>query len=120
MLNGNVNIDTISLIIDILGFASAIIIFIITSKQDRKAVEEQTRRETVRATLTDFAELRRNHVAFQKEIVAENITDEERNYLIKEYLGDLERFATGYNLGAYDLGIINKMSGGLLVMQYSK
>ncbi len=48
------------------------------------------------------------------------LTDIERQIAIREYLGDLERFAVGCNLNAYDISIVNKMSGGSLVSNYNK
>lgn len=109
------NPDTISLILNLLAFLATIIIFVITSVDTKKATEEQTRRECVRATLTEFANIRRTHQGFQQ-----NMTPENRVDVLKSYLSDLERFAVGCNLNAYAIDVVNSMSGGMLVNQYKK
>lgn len=108
------NIDSVSLIIDILGFVTTIIIFALTAVSTRKATEEQTRRECVRATLTEFAGIRRSHQGFENLLTPEN-----RVSVLRGYLSDLERFAVGCNLKAYTVDVVNSMSGGMLVNQYN-
>ncbi len=96
------------IIIDILGFISAIVIFILTSKEENKTVREQTERERIRATLNEFAAIRRMNQDFSG--------GDART--VKNYLSELERFAVGCNMGAYDINVVNRMSGGQLVRQY--
>ena len=110
-----ISIDIISLVVDILGFIATILIFAITTISARKATEDQTRRECVRATLTEFAGIRRTHQGFTGKLDSDNRTD-----ILKGYLSDLERFAVGCNHKAYTVDIVNSMSGGMLVNQYNK
>ena len=109
------SIDIISIVTDLMGFIATIIIFVLTSIDSRKATEEQTRRESIRATLTDFATIRRAHQGFEKDLTSENRVDKLRNYL-----NDLERFATGCNLKAYSIEVVYTMSGGTVINQYKK
>lgn len=111
---------SIDAIIELLGLFVAIVTFIITSRGERKATEEQTKRESIRATLTDFGDLRREHQDFSSLIVMPDKTETEKDELIKAYLADLERFAVGCNHNAYDVQTVNEMSGGMLVSQYRK
>ena len=108
-------IALINLGVDILGFIAAIVTFVISSKGDKKATEDQTRRECVRATLTEFASIRRVHQNFANELAVYD-----RNEILKAYLSDLERFAVGCNAQAYAVDIVNEMSGGMLVGQYKR
>jgi hypothetical protein len=103
----------VSLAVDIFGFVSAIVIFIITSRSDVKVVKDQVRRESVRAILTEFANIRRTHHHFERDMTSENRVD-----VLKGYLSDLERFAVGCNLKAYAVDVVNSISGGILVNQY--
>ena len=107
--------ERIDLIVNILSVAVAVVVFFITSAQAKRATVEQTEQENVRATLTDFANLRREHQGF--DVICEE-HPERRTEVLKAYLGDLERFAVGCNRGAYDLSVVNEMSGGILVGQY--
>lgn len=109
------NLDIIGLIVNLLGFFTTILIFVITSVGTKKATEEQTRRECVRATLTEFANIRRVNQNFER-----NIDPEKRVKVLKDYLSDLERFAVGCNMKAYAIDVVNSMSGGALVNQYKK
>lgn len=108
-------IDIINLIVSILGFIATIYIFIRTSRDTRRATEEQTRRECIRATLTEFASLRRAYQQLENELTADN-----REAKLKSYLSDMERFAVGCTHKAYDVDIVNDMSGGMLINQYQK
>lgn len=110
-----IDIDILGLIVDISGFVATIVIFVVTLLDGIKATKEQTRRECVRATLSDFATIRRTHQDF-----ALHLTEENRNIVLKDYLADLERFAVGCNVDAYALDIVNSMSGGMLVTHYKK
>ena len=69
----------------------------------------------MRATLTDFGTLRREHQDFEAELREH---PERRKDILKGYLADLERFAVGCNRGAYDLEVVSSMSGGMLIRQY--
>lgn len=111
------NMDFANLIVAILSLAVAVIVFVVTSAQQKKATEEQTKQENIRATLTDFAALRREHENFERLLQAH---PDKRTELTKPYLADLERFAVGCNRGAYDLEVVNSMSGGMLVRQYRR
>lgn len=111
------DMDFANLIVAILSLAVAVIVFVITSAQTKKATEEQTKQENIRATLTDFAALRREHENFERLLQAH---PDKRTELIKPYIADLERFAVGCNRGAYDLEVVNSMSGGMLVRQYRR
>jgi len=70
------------------------------------------------ATLSEFAELRRAHADFKN--LWDKAEGEEKDDLTRAYLTDIERFAVGLNLNAYDIGVLNKMSGGLLVRQWQR
>ena len=119
-MNGNIMIfgDYLEAIIELISLVFAVIIFVVTSRAERKATEDQTNKETTRATLKDFSELRRNHN--YSLIKLNTFTNEEKNAVIRAYLTDLERFAVGCNMGAYDINVINRMSGGVLVSNYRK
>ena len=106
----------LGIIVDIVSLGVAMYIFVVTSRLEREATEEQTHRECVRATLSELAELRRAHPNFKSSL--EKADDKERIDLIRAYVSDLERFAVGCNAKAYDIEIVNKMSGGLLLKQY--
>lgn len=118
----------IGLLIDLSGFLLAIFTLWLTSRSERKATEDQTRKERVRATLTEFGALRNNHQGFNRRILELNKHDAplpeklqaERRELIRDYLSDLERFSVGCNMGAYDLDVVNRMSGGQLVGHYKR
>lgn len=110
-----IDLNLIGIIIDILGFVATIVIFVITSIDTRKATEDQTRRECVRATLTEFATIRRTHQNFQS-----RLDSDDRDEVLRSYLSDLERFAVGCNMDAYALDVVNSMSGGMLISQYQK
>ena len=105
-------------ILEFVGLVIAIGTFIISAKMDRDATEEQTYRETLRATLQDFAELRRMHQAFPRNM--EELAEGEKDAAIRKYLADLERFAVGCNMNAYDIRVVSRMSGGALINQYRK
>ena len=107
--------DFANFVVAILSLIVAVVVFVVTSIQAKRATEEQTKQENVRATLTDFATLRREHEDFMEEI-EEN--PEKRDEILKSYVADLERFAVGCNRGAYDLEVVSSMSGGMLVRQY--
>lgn len=113
-------IDWVGIIVDIVSLFVAILTFIITSRGDRKATEEQTKRESVRATLTDFAELRRSHQDFPNKMNNMDLSETDKDEAIKSYLADLERFAVGCSKKAYDINVVNDMSGGMLIAQYRK
>ena len=57
--------DTVNLIVSIASFALAIFVFIWTANDAKKATIAQTKEQNTRATLTDFAELRREHQDFE-------------------------------------------------------
>ncbi len=105
-------------IIGIVGVVVAVFVFIATSKSEKRAIEEQTHRESVRATLSELSELRRVHSSFKKSF-DEKEEEEDRNELIRDYLTDVERFAVGCNSNAYDAETMNKMCGGLILNQYA-
>ena len=107
--------DLLNLIVAIASLAVAVFVFIWTARDQKKATIEQTKEQNIRATLTDFAELRREHQGFEEELRAE---PERRTEILKGYLADLERFAVGLNRGAYDLEVVSSMSGGMLIRQY--
>ncbi|MDO5117528.1 MAG: hypothetical protein Q4D34_03485, partial [Eggerthellaceae bacterium] len=111
------NMDFANFVVAFLSLAVAVIVFVVTSAQTKKATEEQTKQENIRATLTDFAALRREHENFERLLQAH---PDKRTELIKPYIADLERFAVGCNRGAYDLEVVNSMSGGMLVRQYRR
>lgn len=78
--------------------------------------EENVKHDRIRATVSDFPQLRKNN----QELVL-NISDldeREKELCLKCYLGQMEHFAVGINSGAYDLKTVNRMSGGMLVNQY--
>lgn len=107
-------IDIVSLAVAVISLVVAIIVFMIESRSNRRATLEQTRIENIRATLTDFQMVRRTHPVKRL-----RTTDgEERDNLIREYLTDLERFATGVNMDAYDIETVNRMSGGALIFEF--
>ena len=108
----------ISLSIEIASLIVALLVFILTSRSEKKATEEQTHRECVRATLRDFAELRRSNSGFPQNL--HSAAPDERGGIIKTYLADLERFAVGCNMNAYSLEVVSKMSGGMLLNHYKK
>lgn len=115
MFSGVTPFEWLSLIVSVISVVFAMIVFLINGIQAKHATEEQTHIDTVRATLTDFSILRRNHQDFVIKIKA---NPENREEYEKAYIGDLERFATGYNMGAYDLEVVNRMSGGMIINQY--
>jgi len=110
----------INLIISILSLAVAIIVFVITELENRKATIEQTKQENIRATLTDFSSLRRDHQDFESRMADVGDDATKRRLIIRDYLADLERFAVGINRNAYDLEVVSSMSGGMLIRQYRK
>ncbi len=110
------SIAILGIFLEIMGIIVAMYIYVYETRNDRKAAEEQTYRENVRATLSELAELRRAHPNFKDNL--EKLNDAEKKKYIRAYLTDLERFAVGCNTGAYDIEIVNKMSGGLLISQY--
>ena len=81
-----------------------------------KANVEQTR---VQATMAAFPQLRRENSELVLEI--EDLQDRrDRELLLKNYMAQMERFAVGINCGAYDIAIVDKMSGGMLIGQYKR
>ncbi len=75
--------------------------------------------ERKRATLADFPQLRERTQALLEEV--EKLEEgEEKDARMKSYMQLLERFAVGVNTGAYDIRIINRMSGGMLINQFEK
>ena len=109
--------DLISLIVSIASFALAILVFIISERENKEATEKQTHEENVRATLTDFSNLRRPYQEIRTKIEASD--EKGKRTVIKNYIRELERFAVGCNIGAYDLEVVNKMSGGTLLSDYN-
>lgn len=80
--------------------------------------EENVKHDRIRATVSDFPQLRKNN----QELVL-NISDldeREKELCLKCYLSQMEHFAVGINSGAYDLETVNRMSGGMLVNQYKR
>ncbi len=75
--------------------------------------------ERKRATLSDFPQLRERTQALLED--AEKMDEgEAKDNKMKSYMQLLERFAVGVNTGAYDIRIINRMSGGMLINQYER
>ena len=110
----------INLIVSILSLAVAVVVFVITELESRKATIEQTKQENIRATLTDFSALRREHQNFDQEMRDAVDDVDKRRATMRDYLADLERFSVGINRDAYDLEVVSSMSGGMLVRQYRK
>ena len=109
------SIDTI---IGLVSLAVAVLVFVITELENKKATQEQTRVQNVRATLTDFSNLRHYYQSDMAQLATK--PEDEQYLVIRDYLRDLERFAVGCNMDAYDLGVVNNMSGGTLVNHYRK
>lgn len=105
-------------IIELISLGFAVVVFVLSSLAERRTTRDQTRKETIRATLTDFTQLKRDNKAFTENVASLDI--EKKRLAVKYYLTDLERFAVGCNLGAYDLEVVNKMSGGNLVSLYRR
>lgn len=109
------SIDTI---ISLISLAVAVLVFVYTELENKKATQEQTRVQNVRATLTDFSNLRHH---YQSEMAELDSKSAEEQYLtVRDYLRELERFAVGCNMDAYDLSVVSNMSGGTLVNHYRK
>ena len=107
--------ETVNLIVGIASLAVAVFVFVWTARDQKKATIAQTKEQNIRATLTDFGNLRREHQDFAERLKA---NPEARNEVLRDYLADLERFAVGCNRGAYDLEVVSDMSGGMLIRQY--
>jgi len=101
---------------NLIGIFIAIVTIIISGNQSRKLEKRDMKRESIRATLTDFTQIRREHLNRCSNNEKLNLIDDRSN--IRAYIVDLERFATGINMNAYDLETVNKMSGGYLVGKY--
>jgi len=105
----------VSAVFSVLAFAVALAALVFAATTYKKSIE----RERMQATLSAFPQLRKDNGNLLTKL--SEITDAaEREETLKDYLSQLERFAVGINSGAYDIKIINRMSGGMLVNQYEK
>lgn len=100
------------------GIIAAIYIYRSTSKESQRIQEEAAAQERIRATLRDFPQVRRNNQNFKQTM--RGLPDGERTLYMKTCLSQLEQFAVGINMDAYDLDVVNRMSGGMLVAQYKQ
>ncbi len=97
-------VDFWAMIIAAVGFLVAFASLIVTIRANAK----NRKRESTIQTMHKLIPIRDQYTNMR------NSSDEER----KNYLRNMEYFATGVNNDVYSIQIVNKMSGGLLVRQY--
>lgn len=93
-------------IVSAIGTVSAAIIAVLTY---RASVKRQRKQDTIR----EFSAIREEYPNLSPK-APNPVSDEER---IK-YLKEMERFCTGVNVGLYDICVVNKMAGAMLITQY--
>lgn len=104
----------VSAITSALSALFALLALIFAFSTYRKNVKQ----ERIRATLTAFPLLRSENPELILEIG--QLSEKDRVLTLKDYLRKMEHFAVGVNSEAYDVDIVNKMSGGMLINQYEK
>jgi hypothetical protein len=73
----------------------------------------------IERTLNDFPAIREEYFDLKRKIYSEEgtLTPHGEN-LLRMYLSKMERFSVGVHCKMYDISIINKMSGKVLIGQY--
>ncbi len=91
-----------------LGTVSALIFAVISYRHDEKIKRQQRTAEA-------YLPIREKYYELETRLINCN----SRHKLLKQYLGEMEIFATGINLNAYSIEYINRISGGKLINQYN-
>lgn len=100
------------IMLSVIGDVIAILTFglgVYTYKKNKQA-------ERIRKTIEDFP-IVRNDLGNLTERLGVCFKSEQAS-ILKDYAVKMDRFAVGVNNGAYDLEIINQMSGGVLIQHY--
>lgn len=114
-------LDCVNLIIALITMGisiGALVVAIMAYQFAKNTYIENVKQERIRATLSDFPQLRKNNQELIMKIA--DLEEREKELCLKSYMSQMEYFAVGVNSGAYDLDIVNCMSGGMLVSQYEK
>ena len=86
----------------------------------------EKKRERIRATLQVFPNIRNNlgdltaQIEAIKIIRCKELRISKKKEILKKYVLEMERFSVGVNNRAYDLKIVNQMSGGVLLQHYEQ
>ncbi len=76
-------------------------------------------KEQIANTVKAFPELRSLYPELYKRLINNpNLEDKEIDLELKKYMTAIEHFAVGVNMGAFDIEVVNRMSGSMLVRQY--
>lgn len=94
---------------DAIGAVGTILAAIIAVLTYRSSVKRQKKQDTIR----EFSRIREKYPNLSSK-APNPVLDEER---IK-YLKEMERFCTGVNIGLYDIHVVDKMAGTMLITQY--
>lgn len=84
-----------------------------------KEYKINVKNEVIRATLENFPKIRSDNGELILKI-SDLENAEGRKIILKKYLSQMEHFAVGINQDAYDIDIVDKMSGGMLISQYEE
>ncbi len=99
-------VSLISLLVTLLGFAFALY-----------QHQQNVKKERIRLTLATFPDVRLEGWEAVKHI--QSLASDKQADAAKKYLAKLEYFAVGINTQAYDIEIVNRMSGTMLIKQYN-
>lgn len=96
---------------DAIGAAGTILAAIIAVLTYRSSVRRQKKQDTIR----EFSAIREKYPNLSPKSYSP-VSDDVR----VEYLKEMERFCTGVNIGLYDIHVVDKIAGTMLITQYDK
>lgn len=103
--------ESLSFLWDAIGAVGTVLAAIIAVLTYRSSVKRQKKQDTIR----EFSRIREKYPNLSPQ-APNPVPDEER---IK-YLKEMERFCTGVNIGLYDIHVVDRIAGAMLITQYDK
>ena len=94
---------------DAIGAVGTILAAIIAVLTYRSSVKRQKKQDTIR----EFSAIREKYPNLSPE-AHKPVSDDVRT----EYLKEMERFCTGVNIGLYDIHVVDRIAGTMLITQY--
>lgn len=96
---------------DAIGAVGTLLAAIIAVLTYRSSVKRQKKQDTIR----EFSAIREKYPNLSPE-AHKPVSDDVRT----EYLKEMERFCTGVNIGLYDIHVVDRIAGTMLITQYNK
>lgn len=98
------------------GTVVAVIMLIVTLKENSR----NSRKERIKNTVKDFPIQRDEMRDLGRRIKKYKNSCNKKNQILRNYAIKMDNFAVGINEGVYELDIVNKMSGGVLLQNYEE